>query len=190
MSTTEWRDVGGFTGRSSGDPTARIPAAAPPRDSAVTERVGSAPLGVDHGTRNGRSDVLPREATERMTQTAGTAPVARVVRRRVTVRHLEPFSVLKLSVIFYFTVLLLVMLALTILWAALNNFGIVDIVLGALESVSLSVEVRADSIARAIFLLGLLGVVVMSGVNVFLCFLYNLVSDLIGGLRMTLAEEE
>jgi hypothetical protein len=33
-------------------------------------------------------------------------------------------------------------------------------------------------------------VVLWSGINVFMSFLYNLISDLVGGLRVTLADDE
>ncbi len=114
----------------------------------------------------------------------------RVVRRRVTVRRLDPWSVLKLSVIFYFCTLLVLMLALTLLWALIRQLGLVETLTEFLATLQIIVEINAPNIARAIFLLGLLSVVLFTGVNVFLCFLYNLVADLIGGLRMTLAEEE
>jgi hypothetical protein len=45
-------------------------------------------------------------------------------------------------------------------------------------------------IARAVFLIGLLNVILWSGINVFLAFLYNLIADLVGGLRVTVVDEE
>jgi len=114
----------------------------------------------------------------------------RVIRRRVTIRRLDPWSVLKLSVIFYFCTLLVVMLAITLLWAVIRELGLVETLTEFLATLQIIVELNAPNIARATFLIGLLSVVVLSGLNVFLCFLYNLVADLIGGLRMTLAEEE
>jgi len=113
-----------------------------------------------------------------------------VIRRRVTIRRLDPWSVLKLSVIFYFCTLLVVMLAITLLWAVIRELGLVETLTEFLATLQIIVELNAPNIARATFLIGLLSVVVLSGLNVFLCFLYNLVADLIGGLRMTLAEEE
>ena len=38
-------------------------------------------------------------------------------------------------------------------------------------------------------LLGLLGVVALTGISVFFCFLYNLVADLTGGLRLTIDDQ-
>lgn len=97
---------------------------------------------------------------------------------------------LKLSVIFNFCGLLMFMLALTLLWAVVNQLGLVDNALQFLADMNIIVRINAGNIARAAFLVGLLGVVLLSGVTVFLCFLYNLVADLVGGLRMITAEEE
>jgi hypothetical protein len=117
-------------------------------------------------------------------------PQKRIVRRRVTVRKVDPWSVLKLSLIFYFCVLLVVMLGLSVFWSVVNRLGIIETMLAFLADLDLEVTINGANIARALFLLGLLNVILWSGINVFLAFLYNLVSDLIGGLRMTLAEED
>jgi hypothetical protein len=121
-------------------------------------------------------------------------PVARqarpVVRRKVMVRHVDPWSVLKLSLIFYFCLLLIVVLALAVFWSVINRLGVVDQALGFLLELNVEMTINAGNIGRAIFLIGLLNVALFSAVNVFLAFLYNLVSDLLGGLRVTLAEED
>ncbi len=121
---------------------------------------------------------------------AAPRPGRRLLRRRAIIRQIDPWSVLKLSLIFYFCVLLVVMLGLTVFWAVINRLGVVTTVLGFLSDLQLNVTINAGNIARAIFLVGLLNVVLWSGINVFLAFLYNLVADLLGGLKVTLAEEE
>lgn len=113
-----------------------------------------------------------------------------VVRRRATVRRVDPWSVLKLSVIFYFCFLLVVMLGLTVFWSVLLSIGILDTVISFLDDLQLTLVINGANIARAAFLLGLLNVVLWTGINVFLAFLYNLVADLLGGLRVELASEE
>lgn len=114
----------------------------------------------------------------------------RIVKRSVMVRRVDPWSVLKLSLVFYFCVLLIGMVTLTLFWSMLNRLGVVESLLKFLADLRLQVTINADDIARVAFLLGLLNVILWTGLNVFLAFLYNLVADLIGGLRVTLAEEE
>lgn len=114
----------------------------------------------------------------------------RVVRRQATVRRIDPWSVLKLSLIFYFFLLLVGMLGLAVLWGLIGRLGVIDQALAFLETLNFEVELNIGNIARALFLTGVLQVILLSGVNVFLAFLYNLVADLLGGLKVTLAEEE
>ncbi|MGI9018766.1 MAG: DUF3566 domain-containing protein [Euzebya sp.] len=113
-----------------------------------------------------------------------------VVRRRATVRRVDPWSVLKLSVIFYFCFLLVVMLGLTVFWSVVLSIGILDTLTTFLDELQLTLVINGSNIARALFLLGLLNVVLWTGINVFLAFLYNLVADLLGGFRIELASEE
>jgi hypothetical protein len=106
------------------------------------------------------------------------------------VRRVDPWTVLKLSLIFYFCLLLVVMLGLVVFWSVVNRLGVIDQGLGFLSELNLEVTINGDNIARALFLFGLLNVVLWTGINVFLAFLYNLVADLLGGLRITLQEDE
>jgi hypothetical protein len=118
-------------------------------------------------------------------------PASRAVRHRTTVRKIDPWSVLKLSLIFYFCVLLVVMLGLTVFWAVVIRLGLIEALQELLGKVGLElVRINGVNIARVIFLVGLVNVVLWSGINVFMSFLYNLISDLVGGLRITLADDE
>lgn len=171
---------GGRSGRAAGPSVSGSRAMG--ADTARLERPGDR-AGESGPSGSGRRPLPPAPATDR-------GRPKRVVRRRVTVRRLDPWSVLKLSVIFYFCTLLVLMLALTLLWALIRQLGLVETLTEFMATLQIIVEINAPNIARAIFLTGLLSVVLFTGINVFLCFLYNLVADLIGGLRVTLAEEE
>jgi transmembrane protein DUF3566 len=145
------------------------------------------------------TDVVPALSSQetRLARATRPPPEPRTVlrgsvklgQRQLTLRRLDPWTILKLSVVFYTVVLLLVMLLLTLFWAFLNATGAVETVVGFANEAQLNVTYNAAQIARAIFLLGLLGVVALSGINVFFCFLYNLVADLTGGLRLTLDDD-
>lgn len=187
MSTTERDDLTEDAG------VTRPLAPRPPDDDVVEETAGTEPDGVDpEESARSREERpgQPRSQRRRTLPPLTGGRVRRVVKRRMVVRKLDPWSVLKLSLIFYFSVLLIVMLGVTVLWAVVNQIGVIDTLLGFAAEVRLDVTYDAGNIARALFLIGLLNVVLFSGINVFLCFLYNLVADLIGGFRLTLAEEE
>ena len=115
---------------------------------------------------------------------------ARPPRRRVTIQRVHPWSVLKLSLIFYFCMLLVVMVALTLLWAVIINMGILEAVQSGLSNFGAKVRVNGGNLARMVFLIGLINVVLWSAINVFMAFLYNLIADLVGGFRVTLSDDD
>ncbi len=121
-----------------------------------------------------------------------TASRLRARRVRRLVRHIEPWSVLKMSLIFYFCLWVILLIAGVILWRFAVTAGTVDNVenfikeLFALETFTFN----PDQIFRASALGGLVMVVAGSGFTVLMAVLFNLISDLIGGVRMTVVEEE
>jgi len=131
---------------------------------------------------------MPRP-TYRDRRTAGRLR-ARKVRRLV--RHVEPWSVLKISLIFYFCLWVILLIAGVILWSFAVGSGTIDNVenfvkeLFALESF----EFNADEIFRASAIGGLVLVVAGSGFTVLMSVLFNLISDITGGVRFTVVEEE
>ena len=115
---------------------------------------------------------------------------ARKVRRLV--RHVEPWSVLKVALIFYFCLWVILLIAGVMLWSLAVSSGTVDNIetfvteLFALESF----EFEGDEIFRGAALGGLVMVVAGTGFTVLSAVLFNLISDLMGGIRMTVVEEE
>ena len=118
-----------------------------------------------------------------------TAPQPRRGRQVMQIRRIDAWTVLKLSLVFYFGLLLGVMLGLIAFWAVLVRLGVVDTVLGLFAEVGLPFTIDAGSLASGVFLVGLLNVVLWSGINVFAALLYNLIAELIGGLKVTLAPD-
>ncbi len=117
---------------------------------------------------------------------------ARRVRR--IIRHIEPWSVLKLSIVFFACLWLILVLAGLLLWSFAERSGTLDSVEDLIESLfALDPDEEfwsGTTIFRAYAIGG--SVMAIAGVafNVLLCVLYNLLSDLLGGIRITVIEEE
>lgn len=115
---------------------------------------------------------------------------ARKVRRLV--RHVEPWSVLKISLIFYFCIWIILLVAGAILWRVADSSGMIDNIekfireIFALKSFSF----EAGRIFRIYAVGGLVTVVAATAFTVLLAVLFNLISDLTGGVRVTVIEEE
>lgn len=115
---------------------------------------------------------------------------ARKVRRLV--RHVEPWSVLKISLIFYFCIWIIMLVAGTILWRVAASSGMIDNIEKFIKEIFALKSFTFD--ARRIFRIyavgGLVTVVAATGFTVLLSVLFNLISDLTGGVRVTVIEEE
>jgi hypothetical protein len=127
-------------------------------------------------------------AGRRMASARGTAPR----RVRVVIRRVNPWSVLKFSLLFYLCVMLVVLLGLVILYSLLTGLGVIDAVERLGTDLALSDrgpwEINGGYLLRMAFLIGLISTVLWSALTVFLAFLYNLIADLVGGVEVTLTE--
>lgn len=130
------------------------------------------------------------EALSRAGAGPAPRPTHRLIRRDLMVRRVDPWTVLKLSLVFYSCMLIIGMLANAILWAFIARLGLIEQVTEIAGALNIALTINTGNILQATFLVGVLGVIFMSSVNVFLAFLYNLVADLIGGIRIDLAEDE
>ncbi|WP_336249147.1 DUF3566 domain-containing protein [Stomatohabitans albus] len=110
-------------------------------------------------------------------------------RQYATIHRVDPWSVLKYSLVLHFALVIVLMVALTLLWAVVQRLGLMDLLTQGLAKVDLVFELRPANIARSVFLIGTLNTIVASAVNLFIAFLYNLISDLMGGIRLELAAD-
>jgi hypothetical protein len=152
----------------------------------------STPDGSDEVATTDRSEAATRHPS--MAQRLGLRPSGRLRARKVQriVRRVDPWSVLKLSLIFYFCVWVMVIVAAVLLWGVAVGSGTV----GSLESFVaefLAFEefrFNGDQLFQVFALGGLIGVFVATAVTAILAVLFNLIADLTGGIRFTVIEEE
>jgi len=114
---------------------------------------------------------------------------ARKVRRLI--RHIDPWSVLKLSLVFYFCMWLVGLISSVIVWQVATSSGTI----GKFETFLSNLGIADPKIDGEFFLrqFGLVGLIVVLGaalVTTIAAVIFNLISDLIGGVWITVIEEE
>ena len=131
----------------------------------------------------------PRELTKRERRRMGQLRARKVKR---IVRHVDPWSVLKLSLLFYACLFVVFMVAGTLLWNLASAAGTISSIEGFIKDIGAfkTFSFSGPTIFRASFLAGLILVIAGSALNVLLVVLFNLISDLVGGIRITVIEEE
>ena len=113
-------------------------------------------------------------------------------RVRRVIRRVDVWTVLRFSILFYLSILLVSLVAGLLLWIAASVVGVIDNFekfvtdLFALESFSLS----GGLILESSLLGGLVLVLLGTGANVLMAVIYNLTSDVVGGIEVTVLEEE
>jgi hypothetical protein len=114
--------------------------------------------------------------------------------RKVTriVRRVDAWGVFKISVIFYVILYVILLVAGVLLWNLANTTGTVANVEGFIRDLFglKTFEFDGEKLFRASWVLGAILVVAGTGLNVTLAILFNLISDLVGGVRVTVLEEE
>lgn len=122
----------------------------------------------------------------------GRPPVTRARRVRRIVRRVDAWTVLKVSVLFYGSLLVVWLVAGVVLWMAATVTGVMDNIdtfiakLFALQSFHFSVA----QVLRGSVLGGIVLVALGTGINVVAAVLYNLIADVVGGVEITVLEED
>jgi hypothetical protein len=114
--------------------------------------------------------------------------------RKVTriVRRIDAWSVFKISLVFYIVLFIILLVAGVLLWNLANTTGTVANVEGFIRDLFGLKTFTFDGakMFRAAWVLGAILVVAGTGLNVTLAVLFNLISDLVGGVRVAVLEEE
>jgi hypothetical protein len=113
--------------------------------------------------------------------------------RRVTrvVRHVDPWSVFKIAFAANVVLYLIVLTAGVLLWNVAYATGTVDNVERFFESFGWSsFEFNGGEIYHNAWIGGFFVVIGLTGLAVLLATLFNLITDLVGGMRFTVLEEE
>ena len=117
---------------------------------------------------------------------------ARVKRTRRTLRHIDPWSVLKVSLLLYACLYGAFVLAGYLLWTAAVQSGVISNIESFVAEVgSYEIwEINGEEIFQRATVIGAVLFVGAIAFNVLLTIIFNLISDLVGGVRVTLLEED
>ncbi|MFN2608299.1 MAG: DUF3566 domain-containing protein [Acidimicrobiales bacterium] len=118
------------------------------------------------------------------------AAAVRHRRSREVVRKIDAWSVLKVSVVFYVTLYCILLVAGIILWLAATATGLRHNVEKFIADLIASGKFHfvASELLRAATIGGAVLVVMGTAANVLLVVLYNLISDMVGGLSIVVEE--
>jgi len=137
--------------------------------------------------------------SERLVPAPSAAPPSPVHRQgptpirtsRVVLKRVDPWSVLKVSILFYLSGCIVLITAGVLLWAAATSIDIIGNIESFMDSIGFTdFRFEGGQILRGAGLGGLVLVIAGTFGNVLMAVLYNLISEVVGGLRITLAEDE
>ena len=135
--------------------------------------------------------------TEQVSQPSTGEPVKRTIRferptvRRTTrtLRYIDPWSVFRVALVAHFVLYLVLLLAGVLLWNVANATGTVDNIERFMESFGWeSFEFNGGELFHQAWVLGLFAVVGLTGLVVLAVTTFNLITDLVGGIRLTVLE--
>ena len=118
-----------------------------------------------------------------------TKPRVRRVSR--VIRDIDPWSVFKVGLAFHLVCYFVTLISLVLLWNVAQSTGTLDNVENFMESFGLETfRFDGSELFGNLWILGLLGVILGTGLWVLLATVFNLITDLVGGVRVTVLEEE
>lgn len=119
------------------------------------------------------------------------SPKPRVRRVSRVIRDIDPWSVFKVGLVFHLVCYFVALISLVLLWNVAQSTGTLDNIENFMESFGWQTfKFDGTELFGNLWLLGLLGVILGTGLWVLLATIFNLITDLVGGVRVTVLEEE
>jgi hypothetical protein len=120
--------------------------------------------------------------------------MATVRRVRRIIRKIDPWTTLKVSAVVWAVLALASVLGAVIFWSVLDRAGIPDRLVDFMVEITLIEEgtnpfANTEQFLRFLIFGSVVGWVVLTGLSVAVAVIYNLVSDVVGGLEIVVLEE-
>jgi hypothetical protein len=114
-----------------------------------------------------------------------------VQRVRRVVRKIDPWTVLKVSLVFNAVMALVTVLGTVVFWSVFVNAGIPERINELAVTIGIENGISLDGPVyfRIVLLLAIVGTILMTGLFTLGAVVYNLISDLVGGVELVVLEE-
>ena len=112
-----------------------------------------------------------------------------VRRVRRIIRKIDPWTVLKVGLVFNTIASLVFVLGTWVVWSMALQRGIPERFVEIFESLTLTLTIDGELYFRVIVMLALVGGLLATALMTLGAVLYNLISDLVGGVEVTVLEE-
>ena len=107
------------------------------------------------------------------------------------VRDVDVWSVFKVGLVFHLVLFIVSLIAVSLLWSVANSTGTIDNVENFFESFGWeSFTFDGSALFGNFFAFGLLSAILGTGLWVVAAVMFNLITELVGGVRVTVLEEE
>ena len=129
--------------------------------------------------------------------TVGAAAAARRGgrRARLTVKRIDPWSTLKFSFVYSLAGLVVLLVAVVALYAIVDAMGVIDSIRSFLRDVEgskngggIAAWMSFGRVFSIALVVGLINVILFTAFATLTAFIYNVCTDLVGGIEVTLAE--
>jgi Transmembrane domain of unknown function (DUF3566) len=175
------------------------PATVPPATGAPVPPVGAPPVPPSGGSFVAETSAAQAADGQEKGRRRGSAKASgRGPRRaRLQLRHIDTWSALKISLVLSIALFFIWMVAVGVLYGVLSALGVFDTLndlFGQLGSASGN-EVTGDVVTPGVVfggaaVIGAINIVLLTALCTVGTFIYNLCSDLVGGLELTLSERD
>jgi hypothetical protein len=149
------------------------------------EVIGSGPAAVPEAGAHGRQ----------MTVGSVSGKGKKGRRARLTVKRIDPWSTLKFSFVYALAGMIVLLVAVVVLYGVVDSMGVINSVRGFLNDVSsnpngggLVVWLSFNRVLLVAAVLGLVNVILFTAFATLTAFIYNVCTDIVGGVEVTLAE--
>ena len=116
-------------------------------------------------------------------------------RARLVIKHVDPWTVMKVTFVVSIVILVVVVIATAIVYAILGRMGVWDQVNNLVNSVAPTTAgnswhnpLSGSRVIGVVAVVGAINVVLLTALSTLGAAIYNLISDLVGGVEVTLSD--